>query len=100
VYTAGHTVNYFWYIPWWVKAILAAVLMVILDYFIEPVAVHLNFWSWQANEIPFSNFVGWFFIALLLQIYFQQAAFPKNNPLAPFVFLLQFLFFGALSWVI
>ncbi|QMU30963.1 carotenoid biosynthesis protein [Adhaeribacter radiodurans] len=100
VYTAGHTVNYLGRFTWWIKAVLGAALMVALDYFIEPVAVHLDFWSWQANVIPLSNFVGWFLVALVLQIYFQQAAFRKTNSLAPFVFLLQFLFFGALSWVI
>lgn len=100
VYTAGHTVNYFQRFPWWVRATMGATLMVALDYFIEPVAVHLDFWSWQANVIPLSNFVGWFLVALVLQFYFQHSAFLKNNNLAPFVFLLQFLFFGALSWVI
>ncbi|WP_158267552.1 carotenoid biosynthesis protein [Adhaeribacter arboris] len=100
VYTAGHTVNYFQRIPWVIKAVLGAVLMVALDYFIEPVAVHLDFWSWQGNKIPVSNFVGWFGVALLLQFYFQKATFSKNNPIAPFVFFLQFMFFGLLSWAI
>jgi len=100
VYTAGHLVNYLAPTPWWVKALLAAALMVALDYFIEPVAVALDFWSWQSGQIPLSNFTGWFGVALLLQGYFQKSKFFKNNPLAPYVFLLQFLFFISLYSVI
>ena len=100
VYTSGHLVNYLPQIPWWIKAILAAALMVALDYFIEPVAIALDFWSWNSGEIPFSNFTGWFGVALVLQVYFQKSDFFKNNTLAPLVFLLQFLFFTALFVVI
>lgn len=100
VYTAGHTVNYATRVPWWGKAILAAGLMVLLDYFIEPVAVHLDFWSWRGSIIPVSNFVGWFGVALLLELYFQRTTFSKNNRLAPVVFVLQFVFFATLGWVI
>ncbi|QNF35775.1 carotenoid biosynthesis protein [Adhaeribacter swui] len=100
VYTSGHLVNYLPQLPWWLRSILAAFLMVALDYFIEPVAVALDFWSWQSGEIPVSNFTGWFGVALLLQGYFQKSDFLKNNTLAPFVFLLQFLFFTALYAVI
>ncbi|CAA9291037.1 MAG: Carotenoid biosynthesis protein [uncultured Adhaeribacter sp.] len=99
VYSAGHLVN-FLPVPGWVKAVLAAILMVALDYFIEPVAVHLDFWQWQNGHIPLSNFIGWLGVALVLQFYFQYSRFPKNNQLAPFVFLLQFLFFAALRAVL
>ncbi|RDC65748.1 carotenoid biosynthesis protein [Adhaeribacter pallidiroseus] len=100
VYTSGHLINYLLQTPWWVKSIIAATLMVALDYFIEPVAIALDFWSWRSGEIPLSNFTGWFGVALLLQVYFQKAKFLKNNTLAPFVFLLQCLFFIALYVVI
>jgi len=100
VYTSGHLVNYLPQLPWWARSILAAVLMVALDYFIEPVAIALDFWSWNSGEIPFSNFTGWFGVALLLQVYFQTSHFLKNNLLAPFVFLLQLLFFTALYTVV
>ncbi len=96
VYSAGHLTNYLTG-PGWVKAVLAAILMVALDYFIEPVAVHLDFWQWQDGHIPLSNFMGWLGVALVLQLYFQQSRFPKNNRLAPFVFVLQLMFFTALN---
>ncbi|WP_299758719.1 carotenoid biosynthesis protein [uncultured Pontibacter sp.] len=92
VYTTGHLSNYT-PLPWFAKAILGATLMVLLDYFIEPVAMAFDFWSWHGGHIPLSNFIGWFLVALALQVYFQQAAIYKNNKLAPYVYVVQLLFF-------
>lgn len=97
VYSAGHISN-LTRLPWPAKAILGALLMVLLDYFIEPVAMAFDFWSWQGGHIPLSNYVGWFVVALGLQVYFQRAAIAKENRLAPYIYLVQLLFFvGILS---
>lgn len=92
VYTTGHISNYF-KLHWLVKALIGTLLMVLLDYFIEPVAMQYDFWGWQGNHIPFSNFIGWFAVAFLLQLYFQKATFFKGNKLAPYVYLVQLVFF-------
>lgn len=92
VYTTGHVSNYT-KLPWLAKALAGALLMVLLDYFIEPVAMRYDFWSWQGSHIPASNFIGWFGMAFLLQLYFQKGSFFKQNRLAPYVYLVQFLFF-------
>ncbi|GAB3203059.1 putative membrane protein [Pontibacter aydingkolensis] len=92
VYVTGHISNYSnWH--WIAKAILGAGLMVLLDYFIEPVAMRFDFWSWSQSDIPLSNYVGWFIVAFILQLYFQKAAFIKRNRLALFVYFVQLLFF-------
>lgn len=95
VYTTGHLSDLL-RLPWPIKALLAAGLMVGLDFFIEPVAVAFDFWSWQGGDIPFSNYAGWFGLSLLLQFYYQRAGFRKGNPVAPFVYLVQVLFFVGL----
>ncbi|OKL40870.1 carotenoid biosynthesis protein [Pontibacter flavimaris] len=92
VYSTGHISNYT-RLPWWAKALLGTLLMLLLDFFIEPVAMRFDFWDWQGGQIPLSNFVGWFLVALGLQVYFQRAAIYKKNRLAPFVYLVQLLFF-------
>ena len=92
VYTTGHISNYIG-LHWVAKALVGAGLMVLLDYFIEPVAMQYDFWSWSGNHIPASNFIGWFGVALLLQLYFQRANIFKHNKLAPYVYLVQLLFF-------
>ncbi len=92
VYVTGHLVN-LTKLHWLLKAILGAMLMVLLDFFIEPVAMKYDFWSWQGNTIPFSNYAGWMALAFLLQVYFQQASFRKQNKLSAYVYAVQLLFF-------
>lgn len=95
VYTTGHISNYL-KLHWLAKALAGTLLMVLLDYFIEPVAMQYDFWSWQGASIPASNFIGWFAVAFLLQLYFQKAHFFKGNKLAPYVYLVQLVFFISL----
>lgn len=79
------------------KAIFASFLMVCLDYLIEPVAIHLDFWHWQFDKIPFQNFQAWFLIAFLLNCFFLNGKFQKLNPLATLLLALQFLFFTSIN---
>ncbi|TPE45504.1 carotenoid biosynthesis protein [Pontibacter mangrovi] len=92
VYTTGQISNYT-RLPWWGKAILGTMLMLVLDYFIEPVAMAFDFWDWQGGHVPLSNYIGWFVVALALQAYYQWAPIYKTNRLAPYVYLVQLLFF-------
>jgi len=70
-----------------------AFLMVLLDFFIEPVAIAYDFWSWEAVSVPIQNYVAWFLIALFPCALFNYLPFNKENGFAPYVFLAQFLFF-------
>jgi len=92
VYTTGHLVNQT-RLHWLAKALLAALLMVGLDFFMEPVAVRFDFWDWQGSRIPLSNYAGWLGLSFLLQVYFQRVAIYKQNRLAPYVYLVQVVFF-------
>ncbi|MHA6248533.1 carotenoid biosynthesis protein [Pontibacter sp. CAU 1760] len=92
VYTTGAVSSYF-RLPWLANAAISALLMVLLDYFIEPVAMAYDFWDWQNSRVPVSNFVGWFGVALLLQVYNHWGGFYRRNRLAPYVYLVQLLFF-------
>jgi len=95
-YMAGILARYL-PVPGFVRALVAALLMVGMDVCIEPVAVHYDFWSWQLDRIPLQNFKGWFGLSLILQVYFNRTDFVKRNPLVPFVYLLQLLFFFGLG---
>ena len=78
-------------------ALIATVFMVSLDYFIEPVAMQFDFWSWQQNQVPVLNYAGWFGITLALQLLFQVLPVDKTNQAATWVFLVQAAFFIALN---
>jgi uncharacterized membrane protein len=80
-----------------VAALAATALMVALDYLIEPVAMQYDFWSWQNNTVPLKNYLGWFGLAFLLQLFFQLSGTNKNNPLAGWVFAVMATFFLVLN---
>ncbi|MBO2008275.1 carotenoid biosynthesis protein [Hymenobacter negativus] len=97
-YLCGILVRYL-PLPELARIVLAAALMVGFDACLEPVAGAYDFWHWSANIIPFQNFRDWFIFACILQMLFNRASFPKRNPLAPFVYLTQLLFFFLLGTV-
>ncbi len=83
-----------------VLAILASIGMVIMDFLIEPVAIKLDFWTWAQQDIPLSNYVGWFFISLLIQLCFQFFAFSKKNTISDYLLLNMCIFFAILNVVL
>lgn len=98
VYCAGSTVNRL--VPSlniWIKAMLGAMLMTLLDLLIEPVAMELNFWNWQNNIIPLQNYFAWFFVALPLLVAYFKLLGKTTNKVAILLFILQFIFFGILQ---
>jgi uncharacterized membrane protein len=86
-----------WFDTVFLKAVFASFLMVCLDYLIEPVAIHLDFWHWQNEQIPIQNFQSWFLIAFLLNYIFLRGRFLKSNHLAVLLFFLQFAFFISIN---
>ena len=79
-----------------IKAALSAGLMVFLDFFIEPVAIRYDFWSWTDNIIPIQNYVAWFVIAFALLIVTHRIVLIKSKT-AIALFIAQLLFFVSLN---
>lgn len=79
-------------VHWLLKAVLATLLMLVLDLLIEPVAIQSDYWTWN-GEIPISNFVGWFLVALLLQILYFGNRLDEPNKVAFVLFFIQVSFF-------
>lgn len=95
-YTTGVLARYL-PLPDFLRAVVAAGLMVGLDTCLEPIAVRFDFWQWRFDVIPLQNFKGWFAVALIMQVFFNRTQFDKRNPLAAFIYMLQLLFFFGLS---
>ncbi len=79
--------------------ILGALLMTFIDYFIEPVAVQLDFWDWANGTIPIRNYIGWFILSLLLQVLFQKLMPKANNSLAIRLLYILIVFFVVLNFI-
>jgi putative membrane protein len=97
VYSSAAIVNYFLEESHVVlKSIISAGLMVGLDFFIEPVAMRYDFWSWANDIIPIQNYIAWFVIAFFLLIITHRSMVIKNK-IAITLFIAQSLFFIILN---
>lgn len=73
--------------------IFASILMVLTDYIIEPMAGALDFWHWAGGKIPIQNYVGWFFVSLIIHSILVKKNFKFNIKLCMALLLSQILFF-------
>lgn len=96
VYCTGIFMSRF-HIPDILKAVTGAIILVIIDAIIEPVAIQLDFWHWNRESIPLSNYIGWFFVGLIQLIVFYMYPFKKTNALALPVLVVQIAFFLILN---
>ena len=80
-------------LPIYMKAILAATGMVLLDFLIEPVAIRLDFWTWFNQPIPLQNYLGWWLVALVLLSVWYGLPFRKENRVVALIISLQAFFF-------
>ncbi len=81
----------------YIKSGFGALLLLLLDFIMEPVAIHYGFWTWEKPHVPIENYLSWFVIAFLIQILFFSFVNKVNNKAAIFLFILQIAFFGLLS---
>jgi len=73
--------------------VFASILMVLTDYIIEPMAGALDFWYWVGGNIPIQNYVGWFFVSLIIHTILVKMNFKFNFKLCLALLLSQILFF-------
>ena len=83
------------------RFLTASVLMLVLfDFFMEPAAIELGYWSWLEGTIPLQNYFAWFFIGGILVLCGDRLGlFQKRySPLACHFYIAQVLYFG-LIWL-
>lgn len=74
-----------------------AAIATCFDLILEPVAIQLNFWSWENGYIPSFNYICWFLIsAVLLSVKLSFKKFSVQ-PFATGLLLIQALFFLLLN---
>jgi putative membrane protein len=74
-----------------------AAIATCFDFILEPVAVKLQFWSWENGQIPLLNYICWFTISAILlglKMYFKAIKF---NAFATSLLIIQALFFLMLN---
>ncbi|MDZ7604320.1 MAG: carotenoid biosynthesis protein [Cyclobacteriaceae bacterium] len=78
----------------WLSLLIGALLMVGLDFLIEPTAPIFDFWYWSEGLAPLRNFVDWFVVSLILQVLIQKELHGGNNPYPMHHFATQVVFFA------
>jgi putative membrane protein len=77
-----------------VVILMGALLAMLFDWLMEPVAIKLGYWTWLAEEgIPSKNYWDWFFVSAFLMMAFKSMGFSKKNQFALHLLLIQILFF-------
>lgn len=79
------------------RIITGAIILVLLDLLIEPVAIKLDYWHWKDDIIPLSNYAGWFLLSAIMLFVFEKFNFKKQSVVAPVFLLIQVLFFAVLN---
>lgn len=77
----------------WFKIVLASLLMIFLDFFMETSAPPFDFWIWENGNAPLQNYITWFLVALLLHFIYQRISIKPNASFAINVYLSQLVFF-------
>lgn len=78
-------------------ALFSAFGMTLLDLFIEPVAIRLDFWTWLDVEVPIQNYIAWFVLAFILAFALRKILQDRTNRVAGVFFFIQFVFFVLLN---
>jgi bisanhydrobacterioruberin hydratase len=82
------------------QVVLSAVIMVGIDFLIEPVAHLMDYWHWEGNVIPLFNFFCWFVIALGVNWAYFKLTSNTHNYFSFGIFFALLVFFLVLNVVL
>lgn len=84
----------------WLMASAAAVLMAAYDWFIEPVAITLDYWTWAGGDIPLQNYIAWAAVAFVASVPLHLFRIRFRHPLLPVYLGVQLLYFIVLQFLL
>ena len=88
-----------------IQIVLGACIMVMTDFFIEPVAIALDYWHWgdqnsNLNHIPTTNYVAWFIISIVTCSIANKFVLTKNKTLGINILFILIIFFVVLNFTL
>ena len=83
-------------LPGWIAVPVAALITTAFDFLLEPVAIHLGYWTWHWDGIPIRNYIAWFLTSLLAALAFRLLRIRIHSRLPAFYLVIQTLFFLAI----
>ncbi|MCX8011395.1 MAG: carotenoid biosynthesis protein [Ignavibacteria bacterium] len=80
------------------SAIIASIIVVILDFFLESASIKLGYWSWKDGVIPFHNYFVWFLYSLLISLMLNKLKVRIEPAITVHFFVLQLIFLITFSF--
>lgn len=81
------------------RVLTGAILLVLLDLLIEPVAIKFDYWQWTGGSAPFKNYACWFLVSAIMLAIFELFRFQKQSIVAMVLLATQFIFFAFLFFL-
>lgn len=75
------------------RILLTSLFVFVLDFFLESVAMKLDYWHWDNKMVPFSNYMVWFFTSLVLSTTAIVIKIEPRSQVSRSFFLIQTIFF-------
>ena len=83
--------------PVMLKVLAGAIVLVIYDFFMEPMAIRLDMWDWAGSTVPLKNYLAWFILSFFYISLFYLFKIKAKNKLALVIFFIQLVFFVVLN---
>lgn len=77
-----------------IKAFAGALLMVLLDFFMELPAPIFDFWEFDGGKAPLQNYVAWFAISFMMLLVFQKLKIKGDFIFSCHLYAAQLIFFA------
>ena len=82
------------------KIILGTLLMLFMDFVMEPIAPKLDLWKFKNLVVPTSNYIGWLIISILTQTIYNIQFKEKEFKLSFNLYTAIFIFFVSLNLIL
>jgi bisanhydrobacterioruberin hydratase len=79
-----------------VSVFISAFIAFLFDLILEPIAIRLDYWTWNGGIIPLQNYFAWFVIALISSFGYNYLKVTVNSKISLHYLLVQFVFFTML----
>lgn len=79
--------------PTFLKILLGALLMLLIDIFIEKSAPPFDFWVFELGYAPIRNYVGWFVVSIVLHFVYRLLNTKGDFTFSCHLYVAQLLFF-------
>ena len=74
-------------------ALATAACTVVFDWIMEPVAMALDYWNWDAHTIPLQNYIAWFVIAFIFARVHEAMRLTTSTTIPTLIVGVQAVFF-------